>query len=114
MGTPTRQAKGEVLFTASIYKYYADTVAELLKDQPLHSNTPGSAVVRRTPIGPILGIMPWNYPYCQVARPRRSHSLNRRTRKSLKEVWEAVSDRVRAVRSRGERPPARGAPKHRR
>jgi hypothetical protein len=39
---------------------------------------------------------------------------SRRTRKSLKEVREAVSDRVRAVRSRGERPPARGAPKHRR
>jgi hypothetical protein len=35
-------------------------------------------------------------------------------RKSLEEFREAVSDRVRAVRSRGERPPARGAPKHRR
>jgi succinate-semialdehyde dehydrogenase/glutarate-semialdehyde dehydrogenase len=68
MGKPTRQAKGEVLFTASIYKYYADNAAELLKDQPLRSNTPGSAVVRRSPIGPILGIMPWNYPYYQVAR----------------------------------------------
>src|SRR5580698_8759328 len=35
MGKPTRQAKGEVQFTASIYKYYADNAAELLKDQPL-------------------------------------------------------------------------------
>jgi len=35
-------------------------------------------------------------------------------RKSLKELREAVSDRAGAVRSRGERPPARGAPKHRR
>jgi succinate-semialdehyde dehydrogenase / glutarate-semialdehyde dehydrogenase len=68
MGKPTRQAKGEVLFTASIYKYYADSAAELLKDQPLQSNTPGTAVVRKTSIGPILGIMPWNYPYYQVAR----------------------------------------------
>ncbi len=68
MGKPTRQAKGEVLYTASIYKYYADNAAELLKDQPLHSNTPGTAVVRKTSIGPILGIMPWNYPYYQVAR----------------------------------------------
>jgi succinate-semialdehyde dehydrogenase / glutarate-semialdehyde dehydrogenase len=68
MGKPTRQAKGEVLFTASIYKYYADNAAELLADQPLQSNTPGSAVVRRSSIGPILGIMPWNYPYYQVAR----------------------------------------------
>jgi succinate-semialdehyde dehydrogenase/glutarate-semialdehyde dehydrogenase len=68
MGKPTRQAKGEVMFTASIYKYYADNAAELLRDQPLQSNTPGTAVVRRTSIGPILGIMPWNYPYYQVAR----------------------------------------------
>lgn len=68
MGKPARQAKGEVLFTASIYKYYADNAAELLRDQPLQSNTPGTAVVRRTSIGPVLGIMPWNYPYYQVAR----------------------------------------------
>jgi succinate-semialdehyde dehydrogenase / glutarate-semialdehyde dehydrogenase len=63
MGKPTRQAQGEVLYTASIYQYYADNAAELLKDQPLHSNTPGTAVVRKSSIGPILGIMPWNYPY---------------------------------------------------
>jgi len=68
MGKPTRQAKGEVLFTASIYKYYADNAGELLSDQPLQSNTPGTAVVRKNSIGPILGIMPWNYPYYQVAR----------------------------------------------
>ena len=34
--------------------------------------------------------------------------------KSLKEIREAVSDRGRGVRSRGERPPARGTPNHRR
>jgi succinate-semialdehyde dehydrogenase / glutarate-semialdehyde dehydrogenase len=68
MGKPTRQAKGEVLYTASIYQYYADHAADLLQDQPLQSNTPGTAVVRRSSIGPILGIMPWNYPYYQVAR----------------------------------------------
>ena len=39
---------------------------------------------------------------------------NRRSRKSLKEIREAVSDRGRGVRSRGERPPAMGAPNHRR
>jgi succinate-semialdehyde dehydrogenase/glutarate-semialdehyde dehydrogenase len=68
MGKPTRQAKGEVLYCSVIYKYYADNAAELLKDQPLQSNTPGTAVVRKSSIGPILGIMPWNYPYYQVAR----------------------------------------------
>jgi hypothetical protein len=39
---------------------------------------------------------------------------NRRTRKSLKEIREAVSDRSRGVRSGGERPPTMGAPKYRR
>src|SRR5258706_13980412 len=41
---------------------------------------------------------------CRIAQ-------NRRTRKSSKEIREAVSDRGRGVRSRGERPPTRGAPK---
>jgi succinate-semialdehyde dehydrogenase/glutarate-semialdehyde dehydrogenase len=68
MGKPTNQAKGELMFTGAIYKYYAENGPELLKDQPLHSNTPGTAWVRKSPIGPILGIMPWNYPYYQVAR----------------------------------------------
>jgi len=68
MGKITKAAKGELRFTAGIYKYYADNAAELLKDQPLETNLPGTAWVRRTPIGALLGIMPWNYPYYQVAR----------------------------------------------
>ena len=40
-----------------------------------------------------------------------SDAHNRRTRKSSKEIREAVSDRGRGVRSRGERPPTKGAPK---
>jgi succinate-semialdehyde dehydrogenase/glutarate-semialdehyde dehydrogenase len=40
----------------------------LLKDEPLPSDTPGEAWVRKSPIGALLGIMPWNFPYYQVAR----------------------------------------------
>jgi succinate-semialdehyde dehydrogenase / glutarate-semialdehyde dehydrogenase len=68
MGKTTAEAQGELAFTRSIYRYYADNGADLLKDEPLQSNTPGSAWVRKSPIGVILGIMPWNYPYYQVAR----------------------------------------------
>ena len=68
MGKITKGAKGELWFTAAIYQYYADNGAALLKDQPLASNLPGTAWVRKTPIGALLGIMPWNYPYYQVAR----------------------------------------------
>jgi succinate-semialdehyde dehydrogenase/glutarate-semialdehyde dehydrogenase len=68
MGKITPAALGEIKFASLIYKYYADNGADLLKDQPLDTRLPGSAWVRKSPIGAILGIMPWNYPYYQVAR----------------------------------------------
>ncbi|HUK73151.1 MAG TPA: NAD-dependent succinate-semialdehyde dehydrogenase [Streptosporangiaceae bacterium] len=68
MGKTTAEAAGELKFTVGIYRYYAKNGADLLKDEPLHSNTPGTAWVRKSPIGALLGIMPWNYPYYQVAR----------------------------------------------
>ena len=68
MGKVTKAAQGELQFVAAIYEYYADNGAALLEDQPLASRLPGTAWVRKTPIGALLGIMPWNYPYYQVAR----------------------------------------------
>jgi succinate-semialdehyde dehydrogenase / glutarate-semialdehyde dehydrogenase len=68
MGKTTAEATGELKFTVAIYRYYANNGADLLKDEPLKSNTPGTAWVRKSPIGALLGIMPWNYPYYQVAR----------------------------------------------
>jgi succinate-semialdehyde dehydrogenase / glutarate-semialdehyde dehydrogenase len=68
MGKTTADALGEVDFVASIYRYYADNGEDLLKDELLPSDTPGEAWVRKSPIGALLGIMPWNYPYYQVAR----------------------------------------------
>src|SRR6201992_4150668 len=68
MGKTTAAALGEIKFASIIYKYYADNGADLLKDQPLDTRVPGSAWVRKSPVGALLGIMPWNYPYYQVAR----------------------------------------------
>lgn len=68
MGKPITQARGEVALTAAIYDYYADNAAAFLADEPLTITGPGTAVVRTEPIGPLLGVMPWNYPYYQVAR----------------------------------------------
>src|ERR1700761_3859952 len=68
MGKTTVAALGEIKFASNIYKYYADNGSDLLKDQPLDTRLPGSAWVRKTPVGALLGIMPWNYPYYQVAR----------------------------------------------
>jgi succinate-semialdehyde dehydrogenase/glutarate-semialdehyde dehydrogenase len=69
MGKPIASAIGEVAFTASIYRYYAENAASLLADEPIALlGGSGTAVIRRASIGPLLGIMPWNYPYYQVAR----------------------------------------------
>ncbi|MDB5145937.1 MAG: 6-oxohexanoate dehydrogenase [Mucilaginibacter sp.] len=68
MGKTTADALGEVDFSVSIYRYYADQGPALLQDTELPSDTPGRAWVRKSPIGALLGIMPWNYPYYQVAR----------------------------------------------
>ncbi|WP_210491508.1 NAD-dependent succinate-semialdehyde dehydrogenase [Patulibacter sp. SYSU D01012] len=69
MGKPIEQSVGEVEFCAAIYTYYADRAEELLKDEPIELlEGEGSALIRRSSLGVLLGIMPWNYPYYQVAR----------------------------------------------
>ena len=68
MGKTTAEATGEIEFVVGIYRYYADKAPELLADEQIPSDTGGTALIRKAPIGPLLGIMPWNYPYYQVAR----------------------------------------------
>ncbi len=69
MGKPLDQAIGEVEFSAAIYEYYADNAEKFLADEPIELlDGEGSAVIKRGPVGVLLGIMPWNYPYYQVAR----------------------------------------------
>ncbi|HEX2626335.1 MAG TPA: aldehyde dehydrogenase family protein, partial [Candidatus Limnocylindrales bacterium] len=68
MGKPKAAALGEVDFAADITQYYADHAAEITADQPLPIGGEGTAVVRRSPLGVLLGVMPWNFPYYQVAR----------------------------------------------
>ena len=68
MGKPTREAKGEISLVVSIYRYYANQGPALLADTPLSPRAGGNAFIRKEPVGPLLGIMPWNYPYYQVAR----------------------------------------------
>ena len=69
MGKPIGQARGEIAFCASIYEFYADNAAALMADEPIELlGGEGSAVVRRSSLGVLLGIMPWKFPYYQVAR----------------------------------------------
>ena len=68
MGKLTRWAKAEVQIVADIYRYYSEHAHELLADEYLPAQNADKTVVRKEPIGPLLGIMPWNFPYYQVAR----------------------------------------------
>ena len=69
MGKPLDEALGEVDFAAAIYGYYADNAEKFLADEPVELlEGQGTALIRRGPVGVLLGIMPWNFPYYQVAR----------------------------------------------
>ncbi len=69
MGKPRAEAVGEVEFCAAIYEYYADNAETFLADEPIELlEGSGSALIRRTSLGVLLAIMPWNFPAYQVAR----------------------------------------------
>jgi succinate-semialdehyde dehydrogenase/glutarate-semialdehyde dehydrogenase len=69
MGKPVEQALMEVDFCGEIYAFYADNAEEIMADEEVkHFGGDGTAIVRRSAFGPLLGIMPWNFPYYQVAR----------------------------------------------
>lgn len=68
MGKPLAAAEGEVDFAADITEYYADHIDKITGDVPLEIDGDGTAIIRKAPLGVLLGIMPWNFPYYQVAR----------------------------------------------
>lgn len=67
MGKLVAQAEGEIKLSAEIFDYYAKHAEGFLADKildPVH----GEALVRHCPIGVLLGVQPWNFPFYQVAR----------------------------------------------
>ncbi len=68
MGKPLAQSKGEAAFCGEIFDYFATEGPKLAADQPIKTFSGGKAMVQKLPIGPLLGIMPWNYPFYQIAR----------------------------------------------
>lgn len=67
MGKPIRESEAEVDKCAWVCEYYAEHAPSLLADQPVATEAE-STVVRHRPIGPVLAIMPWNFPLWQVFR----------------------------------------------
>ncbi|MCT1447035.1 NAD-dependent succinate-semialdehyde dehydrogenase [Brevibacterium casei] len=68
MGKPIPEGVEEAEFSEAIFNYYADNGPEFSKDEEIKSFSGGKAFIQRRPVGVLLGIMPWNFPYYQVAR----------------------------------------------
>src|SRR5690348_16047859 len=66
MGKRPAQRVGDAEFRTAIFNSYAHNGPAPLADKPLPGHD--TARVEYRPVGPILGVMPWNYPYYQVAR----------------------------------------------
>jgi succinate-semialdehyde dehydrogenase / glutarate-semialdehyde dehydrogenase len=69
MGKTVEQARAEVLKCAKGAHYFADHAEQMLADEPAL----GTAAKKRSyatyqPLGPVLAVMPWNYPMWQVVR----------------------------------------------
>jgi len=67
MGKPMTQGRGEVEKCAWVCDYYAEHAAGLLADQLVESDASRSYVAFR-PLGTVLAVMPWNFPFWQVFR----------------------------------------------
>lgn len=70
MGKVTAEAEAEVDLSADIFDYYAQHAAAQLAPRPLEVNpaTKGKYMLLAEPLGVLLAIEPWNFPYYQVAR----------------------------------------------
>lgn len=71
MGKPLAQARAEVLKCVKAMRFYADNAEHFLADEPLTDPSvvgASAAHTRYQPLGVVLAVMPWNYPFWQVIR----------------------------------------------
>ncbi|MBD8577507.1 aldehyde dehydrogenase family protein [Pseudomonas syringae] len=67
MGKPSTQARGEVEKCAQLCEWYAEHGPAMLAPEP--TQVPGGkARIEYRPLGPVLAVMPWNFPFWQVLR----------------------------------------------
>jgi succinate-semialdehyde dehydrogenase / glutarate-semialdehyde dehydrogenase len=67
MGKPVLQSKGEIEKCAWVCDYFADNGEEFLKDEKIKTEASNS-FIKYNPLGVILAVMPWNFPFWQVFR----------------------------------------------
>jgi succinate-semialdehyde dehydrogenase/glutarate-semialdehyde dehydrogenase len=67
MGKPLRESRSEIEKCAWVCRYYAENAAQILKDETIGSDATRSFVAFE-PLGVVLAVMPWNFPFWQVLR----------------------------------------------
>jgi len=67
MGKPIGAARAEAAKCALACRYYVEHGERLLADEPLDAGA-GRSFIRYQPMGPVLAVMPWNFPFWQVFR----------------------------------------------
>jgi succinate-semialdehyde dehydrogenase/glutarate-semialdehyde dehydrogenase len=67
MGKPIREARGEIEKCAWACEYYAEQGPAFLEDEPIGTDA-GRSLVAWQPLGTVLAVMPWNFPFWQVFR----------------------------------------------
>src|SRR3984893_1821415 len=75
MGKRIAESRGEVELSASILKSYAENAETFLAPRPLNSIA-GEAYIEYSPLGVLIGVQPWNYPYYQLARFAAPHLMS--------------------------------------
>ena len=67
MGKPIGAARAEAAKCALACRYYAEHAERLLADEPVEAGA-GKSFIRYQPIGVVLAVMPWNFPFWQAFR----------------------------------------------
>ncbi|KDE59281.1 succinate-semialdehyde dehydrogenase [Halostagnicola sp. A56] len=68
MGKPIEQAHAEIEKCAWVCEFYAEHAAQFLQDERIGVHPRAKTKVSYEPLGPLLAVMPWNYPFWQVLR----------------------------------------------
>lgn len=68
VGKPIEQSRAELDKCAWVCEFYAERAAEFLQDERVGVHPQARTKVVYEPLGPLLAVMPWNYPFWQVLR----------------------------------------------